>query len=65
MTAIAIGTDSLPVSATQPPTLTMNANVNRVPSSDPDAGGLDRPELLGAAAIGLYALIKARNRRIV
>lgn len=56
---------ALPVSASQPPLLPMNANTNTVPVPVTDDSSLGRPELLGALAIGVYALYKSRSRRIV
>lgn len=55
--------DALPISASQPPLLPMNANTNTVPVTDDSP--LGRAELLGALAIGAYALYKGRSRRIV
>ncbi len=66
LTTPAYATDhALPVSASQPPLLLMSANTNTVSVPVTDDSPLARPELLGAVAIGAYALYKSRSRRIV
>lgn len=56
---------TMPVSASRPPAIAMNANTTRVAGSNASEDVVIRPELLGAAAIGAYALLRSRRRRIL
>jgi hypothetical protein len=56
---------SLPVSASNAPTLSLNANAANVAAQVAGESPYLRPELLGALAAGGYALYRGRHRRII